>query len=339
MSHKLLQIKKDARYQITLAMLLMLNVTAFAQPKPLVVATTSIFADMTMNIGGDAVEVKSMVPIGGDPHIYEPTPDDLQLLASANLILQNGLALENWLNERIVPTKAKVTSLTQGVDVLKSLQSPDSPDPHAWLDARQGLIYIENIKNALIELVPDQREMFEFNYQIYRQQLQEMDAYIQTQINTIPEPQRLLVTSHDAFRYYARRYGIRVEALLGISTDANVQNSDLVRLNKAIRKSAALAIFMETSVNPKQIQQLAADHKVFISGKLYSDSIGDKDSPAPSYLDLLKYNTDIIVKAWNKTNAEVQKFPARRLNVTVFIILIGLLVAGGFLLIFRKLKR
>jgi len=332
---------QSLKFKIGILALLLLHSMALAQSKPLVVATASIFADMAKNIGGDAVEVKSIVPIGGDPHIYEPTPGDARLAASANLILRNGLTFEGWLNELIANsgTKANVVLITQGIKAIESEQYKNSTDPHAWMDASNGLIYIENIKNALVALVPDQREMFEFNYQIYRQQLQDMDAYIQQQIEIIPAQKRVLVTSHVAFRYYARRYGIRVEAVLGTSTDAEVQTSDIIRLNKVIRESGIPAIFIETTVNPKVIQQLATDNKVGIGGKLYSDSIGDKNSPAPSYLDMLKYNTDTMVAALTSDAAASATDGTEEGRATIiFGIIAGLLLAGGFFIVFKKLN-
>jgi ABC-type Zn uptake system ZnuABC Zn-binding protein ZnuA len=327
--------------QTTIAILWMLQFSAFAQPKPLVVATASIFADMAANIGGDAVTVRSIVPIGGDPHMYEPTPGDAQLAASANLILRNGLTFEGWLNELIANsgTKANVVLITKNVQVIESQHYKNATDPHAWMDAQQGLIYLENIKNALIELVPEQRPMFEFNYNIYREQLQEMDTYIQQQIQTIPQQQRVLITSHDAFRYYARRYGIRVEAVLGTSTDAEVQTADIIRLNRVIEESGVPSVFIETTVNPKIIQQLATDNQVEIGGKLYSDSIGDKQSPAPTYLDMLKYNTDTIVKALrkSKSGATVAMTGDGSISLLFGAVLAGLLI-GGFLFVFNKLN-
>ncbi len=315
---------------------------ANAQKKPIVVSTASIFADMAKNIAGDAVEIRSIVPIGGDPHIYEPTPGDAQLVAGANLILRNGLTFEGWLNELIANsgTAAKVVTVTDGIQAIESKQYKNSTDPHAWMDASFGLIYIENIKNALIALVPNEKQMFEFNYGVYRQQLQDMDAYIRQQIQTIPAQKRVLVTSHDAFRYYGQRYGVQVESVLGTSTDAEAQTSDIIRLNKVIQQSGVPSIFIETTVNPKLIQQLATDNKINIGGKLYSDSIGDAKSAAPSYLDMLKYNTDTIVKALNKPSSNEPAPPKEGGSTSIiFVVICIAILAGGFFLVFKRLNR
>ena len=313
-----------------------------AQDKPLVVSTASIFADMAEVIGGNLIEVQSIVPIGGDPHIYEPTPANAQLVNKADLILMNGLTFEGWLNELIENsgTKATVKLITEGITPITSEKYINSSDPHAWMDANNGLIYIENIKNALIELDPAHEQEYTFNYELYKQQIEELDREIAEQINSIPANQRILITSHDAFRYYGQRYGIQVEAVLGTSTDADVQTSDMVRLNKVIKSSKVPAVFIETTVNPKLLQQMASDNDIEIGGLLYSDSIGDKDSPAPTYLDMLRYNTQTIVEALSREidiTAQQEK-PSSRNNYALFGLL-GVLLIGGFLILYRRLNQ
>ncbi|MEZ5040069.1 MAG: zinc ABC transporter substrate-binding protein [Saprospiraceae bacterium] len=315
---------------------------SFAQEKPLVVATASIFADMAEVIAGGLVDVESIVPIGGDPHIYEPTPANAQLVHRADLVLKNGLTFEGWLNELIENsgTKAAVATITEGITPISSEKYQNSSDPHAWMAAKNGLVYIENIKNALISLDPIHKEEFTFNYEIYKQQLEDLDQEIMDQIATIPAPQRILITSHDAFRYYGQHYGVRVEAVLGTSTDAEVQTSDMVRLNKVIKSSGVPALFIETTVNPKLLKQLASDNHIQIGGQLYSDSIGDKDSPAPTYIEMLRYNTNTIVEALSRETMKADK-STKKSNTSNYA-LIGILIvllAGGFMLVFRRLNQ
>lgn len=312
------------------------------EDKKLVVSTASIFADMAAVIAGGQLEVQTVVPIGGDPHIYEPTPGDAQLINRADLIIRNGLTFEGWLNELIENsgTQARVVTITEGVDPIESIQYKNSTDPHAWMDVSNGLIYIENIKNALITLDPDNQDIYEFNYGIYRQQLEDLDREIQQEIRKIPEMRRILITSHDAFRYYGKRYGIEVEAILGTSTDADAQTSDIVRLNKIIQTSKVPAVFIETTVNPKLLKQIAEDNNIEIGGNLYSDSIGGQDSPAPTYLDMLKYNTRTIVTALSKEVDPTEKTTSdkEKPNYGLFLIL-GVLLVGGFLFMVIKLNR
>ena len=208
------------------------------------------------------------------------------------------------------------------------------------MDPTNGLIYIENVKNALIALDPGNKDIYEFNYGLYRQQLEDLDRYIRQAISGIPEQRRILITSHDAFRYYGKRYGIDVQAILGTSTDADAQTSDIVRLNRIIQESGIPAVFIETTVNPKLLQQIATDNHIAIGGKLYSDSIGDKNSPAPTYLDMLRYNTDTIVAALSRERppADPATTPAGGGNLGLFIVL-GLLLVSGFIFMAAKLNR
>ncbi len=318
-----------------------------AQEKPNVVATASMIADMAQQIGSDKINVACIVPIGGDPHLHEPTPRDAKLVSKADLLLMNGLTFEGWLTELIenAGTNAPTILVTKDVQPIESLKYKNSTDPHAWMDASNGLIYIKNIRDALTELDPSNKSFYNDQYNRYRQQLEETDQYIKTQIQTIPEERRILITSHDAFQYYGRRYGIRLEAAMGISTDVDVQTSDMVRLNKVIKSSGVPAIFMESTINPKLLKQLAADNDIVIGGELYADSIGDEDSPAPTYLDMLRHNTDVIVSALTQEKSKGEKpndSGAREAGSTVnnwwLLGVVGLLCLGGFLLVMRKLN-
>lgn len=265
---------------------------------PLVVASASIFADMAEVISGGLVDVKMVVPIGGDPHIYEPTPADVSLVARADLVLINGMTFEGWMNELIENsgTLAETVIITRGIEAIESEEYANSSDPHAWMSAKNGLTYVANVRDALIRLDPENAEVYRFNAGLYQQQIQDLDNYIQAEVARVPEGKRILITSHDAFRYYGRRYGIRVEAALGTSTDAEVRTADVARLTETIRESGVAAIFVESTINPKLIRQIATDNDVIIGGSLYADSLGDSLSPAPTYLQMLRYNTDIMVK-------------------------------------------
>ncbi len=284
---------------IWIALWLVAHGLAAQEDKLKVVATASMLANMAEVIGGDLIEVQCIVPIGGDPHIYEATPRDARLINEANLILRNGLTFEGWLNELIenAGSQATVVTTTAGINPIESQQYANATDPHAWMDASLGLVYIENIYKALVKLDSTNQSAFRHNYEKYRTELIELDRYIKERIETIPEQQRILITSHDAFQYYGRRYGIRLESVLGTSTDADVQTSDILRLNKVIKESKVPALFIESTINPKILEQIAKDHRIKIGGKLYADSIGDQDSPASSYLKMLQYNTDVIVEA------------------------------------------
>lgn len=266
---------------------------------PKVVATASMIADMARELGGDRIAVECIVPIGGDPHIYQPTPGDARMVHEADLILKNGLTFEGWLNELIENsgTEANVVTVTQGIKPIESQVYQNATDPHAWMDAFLAQTYIKNIKESLLSLDPEGRQYYQQKYDRYSHRLKELDQYITESIEKIPENQRILITSHDAFQYYGRRYGLRLESVLGTSTDAEIQTSDIFHLNKVIKETGVSAVFIESTINPKVLQQIASDNKIKIGGKLYSDSIGDEKSPGATYYDMLKHNTDVIFAA------------------------------------------
>ncbi len=330
--------------RLFMLLLLLSSFSAQAQlagRRPLVVATASIFADMAAVISGDLVDVKMVVPIGGDPHIYEPTPADVRLVARADLILKNGLTFEGWLNELIANSgaRAEVVTITEGIEPIGSDKYKNAYDPHAWMSAHNGRQYARNIRDALARLDPANTDVYDFNYRLYDQQLADLDAYIQQRISSVPQQQRVLVTSHDAFRYYGRRYGLRVEAVLGTSTDAEVQTADIMRLNRVLAETQAPAVFVETTVNPKLIRQIAEDNGVAIGGSLYADSIGDAQSPAPTYLDMLRHNTDVIAGALlRKTAALKQAAPPADSGAPWLFGLMGLLMVGSFTFMIYRLN-
>ena len=266
--------------------------------RPLVVATASIFADMAEVIGGDAVRVRAIVPRGGDPHTYEPTPESATLVTSAALILRNGLTFEGWLDEliRYSGTRARVARVTEGIAPLGSLTYAGSEDPHAWMDAGNGLVYAENVYRALAAAFPDYADQFAFNYGIYRQQLVELDRWIRDTVAVIPPQQRVLITSHDAFQYYGRAYGLRLESVLGTSTDADAQTADVARVVDLIREAGVPAVFVESTINPKLIRQIAEDTGARVGGSLFSDSLGEPGGPGDTYLGMLRHNTRTIVR-------------------------------------------
>lgn len=295
---------------------------------------------MAAVIGGDMITVKSIVPIGGDPHTYEPTPSDVQLIAQADAILINGLTFEGWINEMIANsgTKAAVTRITEGLNAIASEEYQNSSDPHAWMSAKNGQTYVANIRDALIRLDPQNAEAYRFNANIYSLQIADLDTYIQGQIARIPQHRRVLITSHDAFRYYGRRYGITVEATLGTSTDADVRTQDVAKLTQLIRDRQIPAIFVESTVNPKLIRQIANDNEIAIGGSLYADSLGEPGGEAATYLDMLRHNTNVIVAGLlgKNTNEENAAAPAFQYLLLSFILAIML---GAFWLLVSELNK
>jgi len=323
-----------------LILLFVIPLLGFAAERPKIIATASMISDMAQNIVGDKFEVVTIVPIGKDPHTYEPTPGDATMVANADVIFKNDLTFEGWLGKLIdnSGTKADVVKVTEGVEVIASLAYANSADPHAWMNALNGVVYAENIKNAMVKYDPTNKDFYEKNFLAYKNKLQGLDQYIQSEIQKIPEQQRILITSHDAFQYYGRRYGIRLESILGTSTDAQAQTSDIVRLDKVIKGNNVPAVFIESTVNPKMLQELANSNDITIGGSLYSDSIGNKDSNAPTYYDMLKTNTDIIVNALSrKVTPKIAETPSS--NNGILYGILGLLFVGAFFFVYNSMNK
>lgn len=302
---------------------------------PRVVATTTFIADLAENIAGDHANVISLMPIGGDPHLYDPVPGDAKKIAEADLVLKNGLTLEGWLNEMIdnSGTHAYVVTLTQGVVPIKSADYEDAFDPHAWMDVQNAEIYIANIRDALIRIDPEHADEYRRNHDAYFEKLRELDAYIEKVVQRIPPEQRILATSHDAFRYYGNRYGLRVESILGTSTDSDARIEDYNHLVSQIKKFKVPAIFIESTINPKLLLQLAEDLGIRIGGKLFADSLGDEESGADTYLKMLRQNTDLIVAGLSKPMAAEQKEESY-----LFLLVILLIFALSFAAVVYLLK-
>ena len=265
-------------------------------PKPKCVATMSIIADMAKNISGGEITVVSLLPVGSDPHTYEPIPSDVQTLLSANLILKNGLNLEGWLDELINQsgTKAPIRSVTEGVKPFTDPEHAGSYDPHAWMNPVNGIVYAQNIAKAFTLILPEKKAVFEQRLIDYTRQLQETDLKIRNLLNLVPQNQRVLVTSHDAFRYFAGHYGWEVASALGTSTDAEVRTQDMKKLSETVRQRGLKAVFIESVTNPKLIEQIARDNGAVVGGKLFADSIGDSTTAGYSYITMLLANAQVI---------------------------------------------
>ena len=307
-----------------------------AQDRLSILASASMFADMAKNIIGDKHAVDLIVPVGGDPHIYEPTPGDAKKVAEADLIFMNGMTFEGWISELISNsgTKAQTVLITEGITPISSSVYDNSNDPHAWMSATNGLRYIVNIYNAIIKVDPLNAAYYQKNYENYKAELITLDRYIKQQIASIPEKNKYLITSHDAFAYYGKEYDIDVEAILGTSTDADAQTSDLMRISKLIKENNIPAIFVESTVNPKLIEQIASAQKTSIGGSLYSDSLGKKGSSGDTYLKMLRHNTDTIVRALQQEAPAAQEKSAFS---PWWYVLIGVGLIGILALFLKKL--
>lgn len=313
------------------------SVTKPANAKPKVLCTTTIIHDIAKNIAGDKMDLVCLMPVGGDPHIYEPTPGDAKKVADAEIIIKNGFFLEGWLDE-LIESAAKTNAIyvaSEGIEPIKSVNSHGSPDPHAWMNPLLGIEFARNIKEAFQENDVQNATFYEANFQKYKAQLLELEQYIQSKIKLIPQKQRVLITSHDAFRYYGNQFGIRVESALGNTTDAEVQIGDINRLIDVIHETGISSIFIESTINPKLLNQLAQDHGVKIGGKLFGDSVGDENSGASTYIDMLKYDTDVIVKGLSTRN---QALEIKQVQTVALIFSALFLFVWAFFWLYFKIK-
>ena len=294
---------------ILTSILCLATLISFSQEKIKVVSSASIFQDMAKNIGGDKITSMSIVPIGRDPHTYTPKPSDVELVSSADLILINGLTFEGWITELIENsgTKAKIILISEGVEPIISQKYHNASDPHAWMDAINGVKYVYNISAGLASIDPDNALFYADNGVKYNAEIKNAHNYIKNQIATIPTEQRILITSHDAFQYYGRAYDITLNAIMGISTESEAQSKDVQRVINVIKEKKVPAVFIESTINPQTLQQIANDTGVKIGGELYADSLGDEDSEASTYLKLLTHNTDVIVNALTGTSIKSTK--------------------------------
>jgi zinc/manganese transport system substrate-binding protein len=288
---------------------------AAAQEEPInVVATFSILADLVANVGGDAVEIDTLAGTNADAHTFEPSPEQIVALTDAAVIFENGLGFEPWLDGIVDAAKPDAPRIvvSDGIELrLADAELHEEGDkgdhehaegdfdPHVWQSAANAMIMVENIRDALIEADPDRAGVYEANATAYLATLEELDASILEQVAAIPEDQRKLVTSHDTFGYFADRYGFEVIGTpFGVSTEsAEPAASDIAELIEIIEAAGVPAIFTENVQNDSLIEQIANDAGVEVAAPLYTDALGDDDSGASTYVDMMSTNVETIITA------------------------------------------
>ncbi len=276
--------------------------------KPKVVVTTSIIYDTVLNIAGGAVELTAIMPPGVDPHIYTPTKSDLLSIARADLVIYNGLYLEGKMSEVFLKLEERgrnVVSIASFIDKSNFIEPKNFPgqyDPHIWMDPNIWLLSFEGIANKLGELVESKRAFFIESANNYRRKVEALSEEVEKKISTIPEKQRVLITSHDAFEYYGRRFGIETIGIQGISTVTEAGVGDIKRIVNIIIERNLKAIFFETTVPKRYVVSViervgAMGHSLKIGGELLSDSLAPKGKQGDTYIGMIRYNTDTIVNA------------------------------------------
>ena len=270
--------------------------------QPTVVVTTTILADLTEEVAGDGVAVMGILQPGDDPHVYEPVPQDTVTLEQAGLIFYNGYNLEPALIRLMKASGVEATkvAIAEAVTPLQmDYDGQQVPDPHVWGDVKNAIAMVEAIRDELSKKFPEDAAVFRANGDEVIATLKKLDTWVQTQIATIPETQRKLVTTHDAFQYYSQAYGVPVlGTLIGISTEEQPSAQTVKNLADVIRKAQVPSIFAETTINPALIKTVAEEAGVELAPhELYADALGEADSRGASYVEMIMANTETIVTA------------------------------------------
>jgi zinc/manganese transport system substrate-binding protein len=300
---------------------------AFAQEKLKVIATFSILGDIVANVGGDRVEVITLVGPDGDAHVFQPAPADAQAVAGAQVIVANGLGFEGWMDRLIEAsgTQAALVTAADGVTPIAFGEEEHAEeeghdhdhakeeaeheghdhaghdhgafDPHAWQSVTNVAIYVGNIKRGLAAADPAGAETYATNAAAYLAELDVLDAEIRTAVAALPEDRRTVVTSHDAFGYFAADYSLTFVAPQGVSTEAEASAQDVAALITQIRDAGIAAVFVENIADRRLLDQIAAETGAAIGGTLYSDALSGPEGPAATYLAMMRYNLSQLTAA------------------------------------------
>ncbi|MEO7412384.1 MAG: metal ABC transporter substrate-binding protein [Opitutaceae bacterium] len=282
-------------------LLALLSHEAVGAEKKRIVTTFTIIQDMAQNVAGDAAIVESITKPGAEIHGYEPTPQDIVKAQKADLVLWNGLNLERWF-EKFFGTLRKVPNvvLTEGVEPIGIEEGPytGKPNPHAWMSPRNALIYVENIRRALVQLDPPNAAIYNANAKAYSAKFVAIEETVRLELAKIPADRRWLVTSEGAFPYLARNFGMKELFLWAVNADQQGTPQQVQKVIDGVRKNRIPVVFSESTISDKPARQVAKETGARYGGVLYVDSLTDARGPAPTYLRLMEYNAKTIVKGF-----------------------------------------
>jgi zinc/manganese transport system substrate-binding protein len=265
-----------------------------AQDKKIpVVATFSILSDLVKNVGGDRIEITTLVGPNSDTHVYAPTPADAKKVAGAKVVFVNGLGYEGWMTRLVKASGSKAPSVVASKGVKSRKMEEEGrqvTDPHAWQSIGNAKIYVTNIRDGLIAADPASKSAYEANASAYLAKLDALETEVKDAISKIPADRRRLITSHDAFGYFGATYGIEFIAPAGVSTEAAVSAKDVARIISQIRTQKVPAVFMENISDPRMMEQIAKESGAKIGGSLFSDALSDEKGPAATYIDMMRNN-------------------------------------------------
>lgn len=263
-----------------------------------VVATFSILGDFVREVGGDRVALTTLVGPDGDGHVYSPSPADARTVADAKVVVANGLKFEGWIDRLLKAsgTKATIVTATKGIRPIEEKghshggHSHGTTDPHAWQDVANAKVYVSNIRDGLIAADPAGRAVYEANASAYLAKLDALDAEAKAAVATIPAASRKIITSHDAFAYFGRAYGITFVSPQGVSTETEASAKDVAAIIRQIRRDKVPAVFLENVSDPRLMQRIAQETGARIGARIYSDALSPPNGPAGTYIDMMRHN-------------------------------------------------
>ena len=265
-----------------------------------ILTSTTFLTDITRNVAGDRVKVESLLPVGADPHSYQPTPQDVAKIEQSKLLIINGAEYEHFLEALLENAGGErdIIEASSGLRLRTDAESEHGVDPHLWLDPNNVIIYVENIREGLTHFDPDGAAIYQSNADAYVAQLEALDTWINEHVSQIPPERRLLVTNHEALGYFAERYGFTVigAVLPSVSSDASTSAGQMAELIEQIKSSGTPAIFLDEVENPALAQQIADETGVTVVADLHLESLTD-GPPAATYIDMMKHNVTQIVNA------------------------------------------
>lgn len=282
-------------------MLLALVWAAAARAEPLkVVASFSILGDLVRQVGDERVSVAVLVGPNGDAHSFVPSPGDARTLAGARLVVVNGLGFEGWIDRLVKAsgTKAPVVVASAGVTPIEEMQEGHAHaghethalDPHAWQNVANAKRYVASIRDGLIGVDPEGRATYEARASAYLAELDALDAEVRRTVAAIPEARRRVITTHDAFGYFARAYGLRFIAPQGVSSQSEATARDVARIIRQVKRDRIPAVFLENVADPRLMLQIARESGAKAGGRIFSDALSEPGGPAPTYIEMMRNN-------------------------------------------------
>ena len=275
-----------------------------------VVATNSIIADITKNIAGDKIDLHSIVPVGQDPHEYEPLPDDVKKTSQADLIFYNGINLETggnaWFTKLVQNAKKEENkdyyAVSDGVEViyLEGQNEKGKEDPHAWLNLENGMIYAKNIAKQLSAKDPKDKDFYEANLKNYLEKLEALDKEAKQKFNNIPKEKKMIVTSEGCFKYFSKAYNVPSAYIWEINTEEEGTPDQIKALVEKLRKTKVPSLFVESSVDERPMQTVSKDTNIPIFEKIFTDSVAEPGQNGDSYYNMMKWNLDKIAEGLSK---------------------------------------